>query len=61
MKINKIFLDGVVSTIRSLHFIIMNTNDEEIQKKCKETILVLHKKSLIPITDYTCSLSKNSD
>lgn len=50
-----------LSSIQNLHYILMHTEDTQLQEECKKMIETLHKRMLLPDMELHCSLSKNSD
>jgi len=57
MEFSNQYLDGIIVTIKSLHYIMLHSKDKEVQEKCRELITILHKKALLPMTDQQCLLT----
>jgi len=61
MKIDLIMQDTCLSAISKLHYILMHTNDPQIQNECKNIINTLNEKVIFPAINYRCLMSKDGN
>ena len=61
MKISRLMQNVTIAAVTNLHFIIMNTNNKQLQNQCKQTIQMLHEKQLLPAVEFRCSFPKDGD
>jgi hypothetical protein len=61
MKIDLMLQDICLSAISKLHYIVMHTDDPQIQNECKNMINTLNERVIMPTVEYHCLMSKNGN